>query len=62
MCIEVTFSREKPAAWPPLHAARIGADHTLCGIKIGGEWDYDGECGPDDVECKRCLKVLERII
>ena len=58
--IEVTFSRKTPASWPPLHAARIGANHTLCGIKISGEWDYDGECDASDVECKRCLKIIAR--
>ena len=60
--IDVTFSRERAAAWPLLHGAAAGADHTLCGILITVDWDYDGDCGTDDVECKRCRKVLRALL
>ena len=58
--IEVTFSRRIPASWPPLHAARIGADCTLCSIAITDDWDYDADCGPDDVECERCRAIISK--
>ena len=56
--IEVVFSRVKPAAWPPLHAARSGENRTLCGLDITVDWDGDGDCTALDVECKRCLTIL----
>ena len=56
---EIAFSRAKPAAWPPLHAQRIGESRTLCGISTG-DWDFDYLFPlSDHVECKRCLRVLE---
>ena len=56
---EIVFSRVKPAGWPPLHAQVVGENRTLCGIPTDFEWDYDGDCKvPEDVECKRCLRIL----